>query len=118
MKLQIIGPRRTVISRGLRSMSTTSEQLLWDQLRNRRLMGCKFRRQHPILNYVVDFYCIEKKLIIEVDGSIHKIDEVRERDHRRECDLVKGGRRIIRFTNGEICNNMPTVLQKIADKLR
>lgn len=59
-------------ARLLRKVSTEAEDLLWQELRNRKLMGLKFRRQHPLKNFVADFYCAEKNLVIEVDGNVHQ----------------------------------------------
>ncbi|HLN52950.1 MAG TPA: endonuclease domain-containing protein, partial [Lentimicrobium sp.] len=67
-------------AKDLRQNQTDAESILWSKLRNRKCNGMKFRRQHPILSFVADYYCHEKKLIVEVDGSVHLSDEVLERD--------------------------------------
>jgi type I restriction enzyme R subunit len=72
--------------REFRKHPTTAEAMLWECLRGRRLNGTKFRRQHPIRRYVVDFYCHEHKLIVELDGEIH--EHQREYDAVREADLI------------------------------
>ncbi|MFH0762160.1 MAG: endonuclease domain-containing protein [Bacteroidota bacterium] len=113
MNLKVIGPRRTGIARGLRELSTPAEKILWEELRNRRLGGFKFRRQHPLLDYILDFYCKEKQLAIEIDGSIHRIDEIHERDVRRASRLIKHGIHILRFSNYQVINNKEIVLNEI-----
>ena len=102
-------------ARELRRESTAAEDLLWQELRNRKLAGLKFRRQHPLNNYIADFYCSEKQLVIEVDGNIHNKPEIKEYDEARTQDLTTMGIQVIRFTNEEIINNMPNVLQRIKD---
>lgn len=102
-------------SHRLRRKETVSEMLLWRELRNRKLAGYKFRRQVAIGPFIVDFYCAECVLIIELDGSIHLENTVRVRDKRREKYLLKNGYRILRFTNDEINNNLDEVLRKITE---
>ena len=97
----------------LRKQTTEAEEKLWEQLRNRRFEGLKFRRQHPLNRFVADFYCHEKRLVVEVDGGIHNEKEVIERDEGREVDLQNFGLTIIRFTNEEIMTNMGEVLEKL-----
>ena len=97
----------------LRRTSTPSEDLLWQELRNRKLDGLKFRRQHPINNYIADFYCSEKQLAIEVDGAIHNKPENKEHDQQRTQALNNMGIQVLRFTNTEVETNMPSVLNRI-----
>ncbi len=103
----------------LRKNLTDSERLLWEQLRNRRLSGYKFLRQHPIiykadykgLNYfIADFYCDEKKAVIELDGSVHL--ETKEYDQFRDIEMKEKGIRVLRIKNNEL-ENIIQVLQKI-----
>jgi very-short-patch-repair endonuclease len=101
----------------LRKNLTGAELLLWKNLRNRKLMGCKFRRQHPVGKYIVDFYCHEKLLVIELDGGIHENPDVKERDEGREYDLNSLGLTIIRFKNEEIESNLDTILNEIKEYL-
>jgi len=67
-------------AKALRRSSTEAEERLWVELRNKKLKGLKFRRQHPIDKWIVDFYCHEKKLVIELDGSVHNEKEIAEYD--------------------------------------
>ena len=97
----------------LRRTSTPAEDLLWQELRNRKLDGLKFRRQHPLNNYIADFYCSEKQLAIEVDGSIHNKPENKEHDQQRTQALSNMGIQVLRFTNTEVETNMPNILQRI-----
>lgn len=95
----------------LRQTQTDAENYLWFQLRNRALNGIKFRRQVPIEQYIVDFLCMEKKLIIELDGSQH-IDNI-EYDSIRTEYLNSKGYKVLRIYNNEIFNNIDNVLEYI-----
>jgi very-short-patch-repair endonuclease len=94
----------------MRKNSTEAESVLWEELRNRKL-GVKFRRQHPIDVFIADFICLEKMLIIEVDGAIHL--EQKEYDATRTIELNKVGFDVIRFSNDDVINNTKNVLNKI-----
>lgn len=100
----------------LRDNPTPAEKILWEKLRQNQL-GEKFRRQHPIKEFIVDFYCHKLKLIIEVDGSIHNIPEVADLDTGREYELNELGLKIIRFSNEDIFNNLTDVIQKVKYEL-
>ena len=95
----------------LRREQTPAEALLWKHLRAHRFAGYKFRRQHPIDRFIADFYCAEKKLIIEVDGDIH--DLTVEHDAIRSQELQQRGYCIVRFTNEQITTQLQQVLRKI-----
>jgi len=95
----------------LRKRSTDAEQRLWKRLRNRQLKDAKFRRQHPISPYIVDFVCLEKKLIIEADGGQHI--EQRSLDKQRTAFLEAQGFRVVRFWNDEILTQTEEVLDVI-----
>lgn len=92
---------------------TKAERILWSKLRSRQIEGLKFRRQQPILNYIVDFYCDSLKIIIEVDGEIHSSSEVSEYDIKREIDLKNHGFEFLRFTNEEVELRVNEVAGKI-----
>src|SRR5262245_23563528 len=100
-------------ARDLRKRQTTAEDVLWSVLRNRKLHGLKFRRQHPIGPYVVDFCCYERKLILELDGSIH--DLTVEQDADRSLYLEARSFRVIRFRNEQIFANLDAVLCQIQE---
>jgi very-short-patch-repair endonuclease len=97
----------------LRNSMTEAEIVLWNELKNNKFMGLKFRRQHPIDRFVVDFYCHKYLLVIEVDGGIHLSKEVKENDINRELELKNRGLNIVRVTNEDVLNTLPQVLAKI-----
>jgi len=102
--------------RFLRKNSTKAEQVLWNELRGKKL-GVKFRRQHGVGRYILDFYCSSKKLSIEIDGGIHKISENKEYDQER-TDFVRNlGIKELRFSNEEVQNNLSHVINAIRDEL-
>jgi very-short-patch-repair endonuclease len=90
---------------------TEAEQVLWTALRGRRMGGLRFRRQHPVGRFVLDFYCAAAKLCVEVDGGIH--DEQTERDEERSAVLAAGGYRVLRVRNEEVLAALPSVLARI-----
>ena len=98
--------------RELRKKATSQENLLWEKLRNRKL-GCKFRRQHSVEGYILDFYCKEKRLIIEIDGEIHKIREAQEYDKVRDKYFAELDYVVLRFTNDEVDKDINKVIEKI-----
>ncbi|MGY4520672.1 DUF559 domain-containing protein [Thermostichus sp. MS-CIW-30] len=101
-------------ARQLRREATTAESLLWELLRDRRLLGRKFRRQHPIGQFIADFFCDDARLIIEIDGAVHREPTQQERDRLREEILREHGFAILRFTNEQIFDRTEQVLQEIA----
>ena len=98
-------------ARSLRRSQTDVEQLLWQRLRNRQIFNFKFRRQYPIDPYVVDFCCLDLKLIIELDGSQHF--EQASYDENRSLYLAQRGFKVIRFWNNEVIENCEGVLERI-----
>jgi very-short-patch-repair endonuclease len=96
-------------ARDLRQRGTDAERKLWYQLRAGRLNGLKFRRQHPVPPYIVDFYCESRKLVVELDGSQHNEDVDRERTHFLECQGLK----ILRYWDNEVLQQMEAVLEAI-----
>lgn len=105
-------------ARVLRAAETRSETLLWNELRDRRLLGLKFRRQHAIHNYVVDFYCDEYRLAVEVDGGIHADGEQRVRDRERQHVLESQGIRFARVAAEDVETNIEKVLKEIAANIK
>jgi cyclase len=93
---------------------TGAEEVLWMHLR-KGMNGYKFRRQHPLGPFIVDFFCHKVKLIIEIDGSIHNNDDTRNNDITRQNDLEKMGYTIIRFSNVEVYKQIDIVLNKISE---
>jgi len=94
--------------KALRTHQTKAEALLWQYLRSRRLQGWKFRRQHILQGYIVDFVCLEKKCIIELDGGQHA-DQTDYDAHRTKV-LEKDGFKVIRFWNNEVLSNLEGML--------
>ena len=101
------------LTKNLRNNDTDPENKLWQAIRNRQINKQKFRRQHQIDNYIVDFVCIEKKLIIELDGSQHGLKDNIEYDKLRTKNLEKKGFKVLRFWNNEIYENFNGVCEKI-----
>ena len=99
-----------------RSNSTEAERLLWFYLSNKQL-GVRFRRQHIIGQYIADFACLEKMLVVELDGGYHTLPEQQISDEQRTADLQEMGYRVIRFTNEELFNGIELVLTQIKNAL-
>ncbi len=102
-------------ARGFRKQSTPAEETLWQRLRGSAL-GEKFRRQHAVDSYIVDFVCLERCLIVEVDGGIH--DELQPRDQQRDAHLIARGYRVMRIKNEDVLRGMDQVLDRILAALR
>jgi very-short-patch-repair endonuclease len=100
-------------AKDLRKFMTEPEKILWKYLRNNKLNSLKFRRQHPLDIFIADFYCHEKKLIIEMDGGIHDTKLQKEYDDGRTFELEEKGFKILRFRNEEVINNIEEVLSRI-----
>ena len=98
-------------SEQLRHTSTPTEQMLWQTLRGGKLEGCKFRRQHAVGRFILDFYCAEHKLVVELDGAQH--EQQAERDAERTAHLNAYGYRVLRFTNKAVYDDIASVLQTI-----
>jgi cyclase len=96
----------------LRRHQTFAEEIVWNYLRTKPL-GFKFRRQHPFSNYILDFYCHALKLVIEVDGSIHELEEVKKNDQARQKHLEEKGMTILRFNNDNIRLKPEEIIQTI-----
>jgi very-short-patch-repair endonuclease len=111
-------PRRMLAhSRTLRRNATNAEALLWSCLRSGQLAGFKFRRQHPIGHFILDFYCHKGKLSIELDGSQHATLEQADYDESRTLQLNSRGIRVLRFWDNEVFENLEGVLQVIFEAL-
>ena len=95
-------------------MVTPAETLLWELLRDRRFLGLKFRRQHQIGSYVVDFYCDEKKLVVELDGPVHDDPARRAIDHKRDAYLRSLGLTVVRIPNQKLLEQTEEALAEIA----
>ena len=102
----------------LRKSETDAEKKLWKELRNRRCAGLKFRRQHPVKEFIIDFYCHEYLLGIEVDGLVHENEFVKEYDLNRQAEIENLGITLIRFSNEEVLNTISKVLFEIQEKVK
>jgi len=105
------------IAKALRKRSTDTEARLWSRLRDRRFGRFKFRRQHPVGRYVVDFVCLEAKIVIEVDGGQHNESGKKMEDRKRDEWLAGEGYRVLRFWANEIFENLDGVLERIREAL-
>jgi very-short-patch-repair endonuclease len=106
-----------LFSKENRKQATESEKLLWEQLRDRKLYGFKFRRQHPISDFIADFYCDKCKLIIELDGGYHNGIEQKQYDNSRTFELNELKITVIRFTKTEVLEDLEFVLGEIKQQL-
>lgn len=100
-------------ARRLRCETSDAERALWLRLRDRRLGGLKFRRQTPIGPYIVDFVCLERELVVEIDGGQHMATAQRAKDEERTRWLETQGFMVLRFWNDEVLNQMEAVLERI-----
>ncbi len=105
-------------ARALRKSMTDAEQLMWHCLRQKQLGGFRFRRQHPFEQFVLDFYCCEVKLAVELDGGQHNEPGVIASDMDRTAFLGQHGIQVIRFWNNEVFQNLEGVLQSVYDVLQ
>ena len=97
----------------LRHHLTSAEAVLWSALQRRQLEGRKFRRQHGIGKYVVDFYCPSEKLAVELDGAVHFTPEGKKHDEHRDAEIHQLGIQILRYENREVFENLEAVLEDI-----
>ncbi len=104
-------------AKSMRRAPTEAEQKLWNFLRRKHLAGFKFRRQQPVGPYILDFYCFEAKVAIELDGGGHALDDQRAYDDQRTQYLASQGIRILRFWNNELVKNPEGVCQRIVHAL-
>ena len=108
-----VSPKLRQYARNMRKEPTDAEAVLWNILRDKKLEGMRFRRQHPIENYIVDFICLEERLIVEVDGSQHAENAY---DEKRDVNLQELGFTVLRFWNDEIIKNSDDMAQMILTK--
>ncbi len=104
-------------ARELRLKQTPAEEIFWQLVRNRQFRSLKFRRQHQIGPYIVDFYCHSERIIIELDGAVHDSNERKKFDSKRDKYLTSLGNKVLRFKNHEIFHNPNEVLSKISNYL-
>jgi very-short-patch-repair endonuclease len=108
--------RLITYAKDLRSRSTDVERILWCHIRAKRLDGLKFRRQHPIGKYIVDFVCLERKIVIELDGGQHAKPGTEAYDRERDNRLEKEGYRVLRFWDNDVLLNTKGILEVIREQ--
>ena len=106
-------PKLKQLTRNLRNNSTKSEIILWLKLKNKQFYGYDFHRQKPLANFIVDFYCYELKLVIELDGYSHEFLEVQQKDQIKDTHLKTFGLTVIRFSDYQVLNDMENVLRAL-----
>jgi len=105
------------LARELRKNQTAAEEVLWRLLRNRQLLGFKFRRQHQFGNYIADFYCHEANLVIECDGAAHEPNQQWHHDQERDAYLISQGLKVLRFSNDRVLRDTAKVMDEICRSL-
>jgi len=115
MKRKIIpyNPKLKPLAKALRKNMTFSEVLLWNELKQKKMLGYDFDRQRPVDNYIVDFYCKDLMLAIEIDGISHDFEDVIENDEKRQKRLEDMGVHFLRFDDREVRINMDNILRTI-----
>jgi cyclase len=106
------------LAKKLRNNQTEAELFLWDNLQRLAYLNIRFKRQHPVLYFIADFYCHKAKLIIEVDDGYHDIPEQYLYDRNRENELNELGLKVVRFTNEEVLNSIEIVLKTIEKQIK
>jgi very-short-patch-repair endonuclease len=112
-KIYPYNPKLKLLARKLRNNSTYAEVLLWNQLKNKKLNGYDFHRQKPILNYILDFFCHELFLAIEVDGITHDSEIQQAKDKARQSEIEALGIKFLRFDDRDIKTQMDEVIREI-----
>jgi very-short-patch-repair endonuclease len=107
----------TEIARRRRKTMPLASRILWQRLRAGRISGHKFRRQHPIGGYIVDFACLKQKLVIELDSGARPTDETQQRDRRRMLDLMHEGWTVLRLAESDVFNRLEQVIATVARHL-
>ena len=115
MKRKIIpyNPNLKELAKNLRNNSTKAEIILWQKLKRKQMYGYDFHRQKPIDNYILDFYCYELNLVIEVDGYSHEFLEVYQKDTIKEKKMLELGINVLRFTDNQVLKDTENVLRAI-----
>ena len=113
------GAKREIFenAKELRKKETEAEKAFWKAVRLRRLDGLKIRRQHPVKQFILDFYCHEYLLGIEIDGSVHENEEAKDYDLNRTAEIENLGITILRFKNEEVLSKLPKVINEIRKKV-
>ena len=108
-----LDPRLLIFAKSMRHTATDAEQLMWQILRAKRLMNLKFRRQHVIASYILDFYCHEISLVIELDGGQHGTDDAIAYDAERTKILEALDLKVVRYWNHDVLNRTDSILENL-----
>ncbi|RZG78554.1 endonuclease domain-containing protein [Acinetobacter sp. WCHAc060033] len=108
-----LDPQLLIFAKSMRHTATDAENLMWQFLRNKHFMDLKFRRQHVIAPYIVDFFCHELGLVIELDGSQHNMDDGKEYDAERTLFLEALDLKVVRYWNHDVLGNTEVVLEHL-----
>jgi len=106
------------LARELRKNETEAEKILWPRINKNQVLGFRFRRQHPINKFIADFFCVELKLVIEIDGSVHDITEYHEHDLGRTEVFNDFNITVIRFTNDQILNEIDNSVEQLEKMIK
>ncbi len=106
-----------ILARNLRKNMTDAERLVWTKLRMKQLKNSQFYRQKIIGNYIVDFYCPKAKLVIEIDGGQHYMDEGKKKDKKRDSYIKKLGLKVLRFSDRDVLKNISSVSEEVFNNL-
>jgi very-short-patch-repair endonuclease len=106
-------PKLKQLARNLRNKSAKSEIYLWGHLKGKQMMGYDFHRQKPLDNYIADFFCHELMLAIEIDGYTHLMEDVQDKDEKKEKRLNELGIHVLRFPDSDVFNDIDNVLREI-----
>ncbi len=102
------------LARRLRGRQTPAEEVMWEVLRGRKFLGLKFRRQHRVGTFIIDFFCQEQRLVIELDGGVHSTAEQAAIDENRDAFFEEVSHTVLRFPNERVFEQMDRVLEEIA----
>jgi very-short-patch-repair endonuclease len=108
-------PKLKLRARELRNRATRSEKQMWRELKGRQVLGYDFHRQKPVDHFILDFFCSELMLGIEIDGYTHASDEAKARDRLKDSRMAKLGIRVLRFTDDEVFQNTDRVIERIKE---
>lgn len=112
------GPILFEFAKNLRNNQTEAEQYLWNYLKGNQILNVRFKRQHPVLYFVADFYCHKAKLVIEIDGGYHRLPKQYEYDMCRDSELNRLGLEVLRFTNKEVFQETDKVIKIIINAVK
>ncbi|OPZ31870.1 MAG: hypothetical protein BWZ00_00354 [Bacteroidetes bacterium ADurb.BinA174] len=112
------GPILFEFAKNLRNNQTEAEQYLWNYLKGNQILNVRFKRQHPVLYFMADFYCHKAKLVIEIDGGYHRLPKQYEYDMCRDSELNRLGLEVLRFTNKEVFQETDKVIKIIINAVK